>query len=170
MTSPTRPLIASVGAVALAAVTALGLAACGSGSTIVIAGSDGTAVASVGPSGQVSISSSDGSMVIGEGSLPDGWPADVGQPEGFAVLGSANTTVDGKTAYTATFSADGDQTAAVTAWIAQLKSNGFTQEAGFGGGGAGITSLKNATTQVAIISTVADGRPRSWSTSALPTA
>ena len=76
MTSPTRPLIASVGAVALAAVTALGLAACGSGSTIVIAGSDGTAVASVGPSGQVSISSSDGSMVIGEGSLPDGWPAD----------------------------------------------------------------------------------------------
>ena len=150
-----RPVLA---AAAVAAVAVLALAACGSGRTIVVSGTDG-GVASIGPSGQVSVSSSEGSVVIGGKTLPAGWPSEVGQPAGFSVVTSASTTTSaGKQAYTASFTADGNQLDAVNSWVESLKAAGFTSKTGIGGTTAsgGLATLSNADWNVSVISVYKD--------------
>ena len=156
--STRRSALAAAG---VAAGAALLLAGCGGG-TVVVQGPSG-AVVSINPTGgaspAISISSSEGSIVVGQG-LPSGWPAEVGSPEGFTVAAAATTKVQGKDAFTATFSAEGDQTAAVEAWLNGLVSNGFTRTAGIGGtaGSGGIAALESSTWKVTVITALSDGK------------
>jgi PKD repeat protein len=146
----------ALGCACAAVMGALVLAGCGGGSTVVVTGPSGSAIASVGPSGQVSVSSSGGGIAVGTGKLPEGWPASVGVPEGFTVLGAATSSVSGKPTYTATLQAPGDATAAVNTWLDGLKAAGFVQEPGIGGttGAGSVTILKGATDTVTVIRTV----------------
>lgn len=143
-----------------AAVACVGLlAGCAGGSTVTVQGPSG-GVVSVGPSGGVSVSSSEGSIVVGSQQLPAGWPTAVGQPAGFTVMAAATTKVGGQDAYTASFAADGDQTAAVTSWIDGLVAQGFTKSSILGGAGTagGIVGLESAQWQVQTITVTAEGK------------
>lgn len=130
---------------------ALLLTACG-GSGVSVPG------VSVGPSGEVSISSSDGSFELGGAKIPQGFPSEVPQPEGFTLESSAKLGSEGKQNFTLSYTAAGNQSDAVTAYVESLKSAGFTLDSEFtgdsGGSNGGIYTLKNASWTVGVISSI----------------
>jgi len=140
---------AAAGAFGLASV--LLLTACG-GSGVSVPG------VSVGESGEISISSSEGSIELGGAKIPEGFPSEVPQPEGFTLESSAKMAADGKQNFTISYTAAGDQSAAVTAYVEQLKGAGFTVESEYSGdsgsGTGGIYQLTNGTWSVGVISSV----------------
>ncbi len=157
MNTRTRSITAAVGAVSLASV--LFLAACGSSAPLTTPG--GEAV-SINPSGAISISDSAGSIVVGSDKLPDGFPSDVATPPGFTIGASAKTQVDGKDAYTVTFTEDGDQSQSVNDYIDTLKAAGFKVDSQFGGSASpnagGVWQLSNSKWQVGLIESVEAGK------------
>jgi len=157
MNSRTRSITAAAGAVSLASV--LFLAACSGGTSITTPG--GEAV-SINPSGGISISDSAGSIVVGSDKLPDGFPSDVATPPGFTVGASAKTQVDGKDAYTVTFTQEGDQGQSVSDYIDTLKASGFKIDSQFGGSASpnagGVWQLSNSKWQIGLIESVESGK------------
>jgi hypothetical protein len=105
-----------------AAVAAVSLVACGSPQSAEDMVNDalgGSASVDMGDDGEVRVDTSDGSMEFGTGNFPEGWPADLGVIPGFELLASG-TTADGMTAQ---MYAEGDQSAAVDAYVKDLQAN-----------------------------------------------
>lgn len=104
--------------------------------------------------GKVKIDSSEGSMEIGDGSsLPEGWPSDVPAPEGFTLEGSMSADGGDGQSFTASFTADGDQTKALEEYVSSLEGDGWKKETAM----SGLYSLTKGTSQVDIIGGFADG-------------
>jgi hypothetical protein len=80
----------------------------------------GSASVDMGEDGEVRVDTSDGSMEIGTGEFPADWPAGLALIPGFELL-SSGTTPD---AMTAQMYAEGDQAAAVDAYVKDLQANG----------------------------------------------
>ena len=111
-------------ALAAAALAALlvPLAACGSqqaAEDMVNDALGGSASVDMGEDGEVRVDTSDGSFEYGTGEFPEGWPADLQLIPGFALL-SSGATPEGMTAQ---MYAEGDQTAAVDAYVKDLQAN-----------------------------------------------
>ena len=107
--------------VALAALL-VPLAACGSQQTAEDMVNDalgGSASVEMGEDGEVRVDTSDGSMEYGTGEFPEGWPADIAVIPGFELLASATT----QGTLTAQMYAEGDQSAAVDAYVKDLQAN-----------------------------------------------
>ena len=79
----------------------------------------GSASVDIGEDGEVRVDTSDGSMEYGTGDFPEGWPADLALIPGFQLLASASTS----DALTAQMYAEGDQSAAVDAYVKDLQAN-----------------------------------------------
>lgn len=111
----------ALAAAALAAIL-VPLAACGSqqaAEDMVNDALGGSASVDMGEDGEVRVDTSDGSFEYGTGEFPEGWPADLQLIPGFALL-SSGATPEGMTAQ---MYAEGDQTAAVDAYVKDLQAN-----------------------------------------------
>ena len=111
----------ALAAAALAAVLA-SLAACGSQQTAEDMVNDalgGSASVDMGEDGEVRVDTSDGTFEAGTGEFPEGWPADITLIPGFELLGSMSTP----DTLSAQMYAEGDQSAAVDAYVKDLQAN-----------------------------------------------
>lgn len=111
-------------ALAAAALAALlvPLAACGSqqaAEDMVNDALGGSATVDMGDDGEVRVDTSDGTFEAGTGKFPDGWPADLTVIPGFELVGSMSTP----DTLTAQMYAEGDQSAAVDAYVKDLQAN-----------------------------------------------
>lgn len=111
-------------ALAAAALSALlvPLAACGSQQAAEDAVNDalgGSASVDMGEDGEVRVQTSDGSYGIGTGEFPEGWPGDLEVIPGFELL-AGGSTPEGLTVQ---MYAEGDQSAAVDAYVKDLQAN-----------------------------------------------
>jgi hypothetical protein len=106
---------------ALAAII-LPVAACGSqqaAENMVNDALGGSASVDMGEDGEVRVDTSDGSMEFGTGEFPADWPADLGVIPGFELLASGAATYG----MSAQMYAEGDQSAAVDAYVKDLQAN-----------------------------------------------
>ena len=111
----------ALAAAALVAVLA-SLAACGSQQTAEDMVNDalgGSASVDMGEDGEVRVDTSDGTFEAGTGEFPEGWPADITLIPGFELLGSMSTP----DTLSAQMYAEGDQSAAVDAYVKDLQAN-----------------------------------------------
>jgi hypothetical protein len=106
-----------------AAALAVVLSACGSAQqsaeNMVNDALGGSASVDMGEDGEVRVDTSDGSMEFGTGNFPEGWPEDLGVIPGFELLAAATTPE----ALTVQMYAEGDQSAAVDAYVKDLQAN-----------------------------------------------
>ncbi len=79
----------------------------------------GSASVDMGEDGEVRVDTSDGSYEIGTGEFPEGWPADLEVIPGFELL-AGGAAADGLSAQ---MYAEGDQSAAVDAYVKDLQAN-----------------------------------------------
>ena len=107
---PTRSRSVMIGAL-VAAVLALG--ACGSAQTVGGGSVDVTPAAG-------------GEGVPASATVPTGFPSAVPQPQGFTVDVGARSLLDGKANFTVIYRGDGDQSDAISTYVEDLKSTGFT--------------------------------------------
>ena len=109
-------------AAAMLAAAALPLAACGSqqaAEDMVNDALGGSASVDMGEDGEVRVDTSDGSYEVGTGEFPEGWPADLVVIPGFELV-SSSSNPDGLTVQ---FYGEGDQSAAVDAYVKDLQAN-----------------------------------------------
>jgi hypothetical protein len=109
-------------AAAALAVALVSLAGCGpqqAAEDMVNDALGGSASVDMGEDGEVRVDTSDGSFEVGTGEFPEGWPADLAVIPGFELL-SGGSTAEGLSAQ---MYAEGDQSAAVDAYVKDLQAN-----------------------------------------------
>ena len=146
MPAPARTVM--VGAMLAAALT---LSACGATETV--------------GGGSVDVSSATSAEGIpAAGSLPAGFPSAIPQPQGFTIETSARSSLDGQANFTVIYRADGDQSEAITTYVDDLKSTGFSlnsQVSGTDGTAAnGIWRLSSSHWVLGLASRFSDGTTR----------
>jgi hypothetical protein len=112
----------SLAAAVLAALLTPLAAGCGSQQTaedMVNDALSGSASVDMGEDGEVRVDTSDGTFEAGTGEFPEGWPADLAVIPGFELIGSMSTP----DTLTAQMYAEGDQSAAVDAYVIDLQAN-----------------------------------------------
>jgi len=127
---PAGEVMRRVVAAAVGAVLAVGaLSACGSATDraedAMNDALSGSGSVDLDADGGIKVEASDGSAEIGTGNLPEGWPSDVPQPEGYTLVGSFGDT---KSTWTASWNAEGDRMAEVPAYIDAIVAQGFVVE------------------------------------------
>jgi hypothetical protein len=118
-----------IAAVSTGVILALGaLTACGGSATdraedAMNDALSGSASVQLDGDGGIKVEGSDGTVEFGTGNLPADWPSEVPPPPGFDVIMAGSTA--GDTNWTGSFTAPGDQTAAVEAYVRDLMNKGF---------------------------------------------
>jgi hypothetical protein len=115
----------------------------------------GSASVDMGEDGGVSVDTSDGSFEVGTGEFPEGWPEGLDLIPGFT-LASAGATPEGLSAQ---MLAEGDQSAAVDAYVKDLQANrGWAVDPSVPLGAPGMWALTKEGKIVTIFSAVSGGQ------------
>jgi ABC-type amino acid transport substrate-binding protein len=135
-----RALAASAAALlSLAALTACGGSATDRAEDAMNDALSGSASVQLDEDGGVKVEGSDGTIEFGTGGLPASWPSEVPPPAGFEVIMAGSTA--GDTNWTGSFTAPGDQMAAVEAYAKDLMNKGFAVDGNIPLGANGMYGL-----------------------------